>query len=326
MFEPEILGVSSSALWGIAQSLVTPTLAFVFLYLMRLPLKELPFIPKDTYVPPAWVLPIFAHGSMFAIVAIVATNVLLNRMVQAPLADAISPELYLARDLDMGGQRLAKVVIVLKSYDGLSNFRIFANGYHVLSSNRDCVAKFQCRPMTDVEAEKEAAAFRQARVSGGSQHDLSRTNKLPYEVYLNHYLAVGQNHIDLISENSGTGGCELSAALVLTTEKGEDRSYEIRISSLRNDRQPGRRGHLIADEVFYSGGPTDGDTIERYNTSAIERRNVVCERIRISIRLSELEARTLSSDTEFESYFKSIQKAYICETIGKPIPGCGGRP
>src|SRR5262245_46836363 len=33
MFAPEIFGLSSSALWGLAQSLVTPTLGFLFLYL-----------------------------------------------------------------------------------------------------------------------------------------------------------------------------------------------------------------------------------------------------------------------------------------------------
>jgi hypothetical protein len=62
--------------------------------------------------------------------------------------------------------------------------------------------------------------------------------------------------------------------------------------------------------------------VARYNVSAIERRNAVCERVRISFRLNEEQFKRLSPDAEFKDHFLARQKSFVCETIGTSIPGC----
>src|SRR5262245_6111818 len=313
MFEPEIFGLSSSMLWSLAQALVAPALGFLFLYLMRLPLSELSILPiKTEYTPPRWVLPVFAHGLSFLLVAIVSTNLFLNRLHERELADELAPDLFLVRDFDMKSRRPTKVAAVLESYDGLSGLKIFANGYHVFGSNRDCVASFQCTSDA-AKADEDMKKFIAHRDRGGAVYELNKTNSLPYEVVLNHYLTGGENYLDVISENSGTGSCELSVAIVLTSERDQQERYLVSIHPYRapdGGQEPKRRRPLAGQEVFYSGGPADGHMIERYKTPTLERRNVVCERIRISVKLSEEQARTLSNDADFESHYLSRQKAY----------------
>jgi hypothetical protein len=329
LFEPEILGVSSSVLWSLTQAMITPALGFAFLYLVGVPLAELPFLPKGTkYEPPNWVLPVFAHGSAFILVSMLSTGLLLHRLQQHELADEVKAELYLVRELDTAAKLLTKVSIRLERYDGLSDFRIFANGYHVFSSDRDCVTSFQCTSNAP-EADKGLKDLKEHRV-GGSLYELNVTNSLPHEISLNHYLALGQNYIDFISENSGTGGCDFSAAILVEQQNNEkqysQKQYSIDIRPNRDPHggsEPERKSLLMPQETFHSGGPQSGDAIARYNTSAIERRNLVCERIRISLNLTKDQAGHLSSERGFASYFLSRQKAYICETIGKVIPGCG---
>jgi len=328
MFEPELFGLSSPALWSLAQSLVTPTLGFLFLYLMRLPLAELSFLPKTQYTPPVWVVPFFAHGSTFVLVALLSANLFLNWSYERERADGIKPELFLVRELDTSGQHLVKVAVVVKSYDGLSGFRVLANGYDVFSSGRNCVTSFQCTA-TAAKAENDAREFIMRRLSGGSVFELNKTDSLPKEIAVNHYLASGQNYLDVVSENSGTGLCELSVEIDLAAEAGQYERYLLEIHPYRDprgDEEPKHRGPLLKQEVFYSGGTGSGSTVPRYKTSAIERRNSVCEKIRISLNLTEPQARALSSDADFAAYFVSRQKEYVCETIGKPIPGCRSGP
>ena len=60
MFDPDILGWSAAAFLTFAQTVLTPALGFLFLYLMRLPLTKLSFVPESAkYKPPRWVLPLF---------------------------------------------------------------------------------------------------------------------------------------------------------------------------------------------------------------------------------------------------------------------------
>jgi hypothetical protein len=329
MFAPEIFGFPSSALWSLMQALLTPALGFAFLYLMGLPFLEFSFLPKTQYTPPRWVVPLFAHGLIFALVLLLSTNVFLNRTHEQNLANAISPEFFLVRELDVEGKRLAKVALLLTNYDGFSRFKIFANSYHVFSSDRDCVASFQCTSNVE-KARNEAEEFNKNRLSGGSLYELNLTNSLPQELVLTHYLARERNYIDIVSENAGTGDCELSMELVLATHENLQERYGIEILPQRNPveaQEPARRGPLLSRERFYSGGPKFGDTIDRYKTPTLERRNVVCETIRISMKLSAGQAQDLSGDAAFESYFLTWQKDFVCATLGKPPPqGCESTP
>jgi hypothetical protein len=325
VFEPEILGFASSTLWSLTQALITPTLGFLFLYLMGLPLTKLFFLPdKVEYSPPKWVLPLFTHGSLFIFVAIVSTNVFLNRVHEGDLTAAVSSQLMLTRELETSGSQPTKVVVIVNRYDRFSHFALFANGYHVFSSDRDCVTTFQCTSDAG-KAKKDADELKEHRKKGGSLYEMNVTNSLPHKLILNHYLARGRNYIDIISENSGTGLCELSLAFHLMQEQGEELPYFLDIVPLRNApgaADPKSTSPLDKHEIFHSGGSASGDTIARYGTPTFERRNTVCERIRIAMNLTEDQAARLSSYDDFKEFFLARQKAYVCETIGEPIADC----
>jgi hypothetical protein len=319
VFEPEIFGFPSSAIWAFAQALLTPALGFLFVYFLRLPLAEISVLPP-AYKYPSWVLPIFAHGSLFVLVALVSTIVTLNRFPDADLSNEVSPQLFLSREMSIGDDLPTRASFILKKYDGHSDIRILVNGYHAFSSDRDCVAKYQCTDKAEW-ANKELEEFKTLRVSGGSIYDLMRTNDLPHEVLLNHYLSHGDNYIDIISENSGTGGCQLELAIVIATER-KRHNHAIAISPLRGT-PPHASGPMLEEETMYSGGPVaGGNIIEPYKISKFDRRNAVCQRVRLKLRLNEAQAEALSSYKDFSSYFENLHRSYLCHTIGSPMQGC----
>lgn len=326
MFEPEILGWPSSSWASLAQALLTPALGFLFLYLMRLPLTKLAWVPDDAkYRPPRWVLPLFAQGSVFAIVAAFSAYLFASYLNEPDLSPEIKSELFQTRDL-ASADPLSDVTVSLNAYDGFSHFRVFVNGYDVFSTTRDCVATFQCKPKGDEKATAEAIAFK-SRVTGrGSAYDLARSNPLGEEISLRHYLVTGQNHVDLVSENSGTGGCELTAEFALKVAQQQPKRHVIRIFG-HEGPEPPRAGALMADEHFYSRGTfSEEDLVGRYKTSKYERRGVVCERIRVVLTLTEPQATALSAYRDFASHFKALQMDYVCATIGSAIDQCGLGP
>ena len=98
MFDPDILGWSAAAFLTFAQTVLTPALGFLFLYLMQLGLTKLSFVPESAkYKPPRWVLPLFAHGSVFAIVGALSVYVFSQNLREPDLSSAIKSELYLTR-------------------------------------------------------------------------------------------------------------------------------------------------------------------------------------------------------------------------------------
>jgi hypothetical protein len=327
MFEPEILGLSASTLTGFVQSLITPALGFAFLYLMQLQLPKLPHLPDGVvYKPPLWVLPLFAHGSMFAVAGLASAAFFLGVLRDTQQSPAVGAELFLHRDLETKDPSLADVTFALASYDGFSDFRVLVNGYQVFGSYRDCVTSFQCKPKDDAKAREELAAFKELRLSGGSIYDTTRLNPLGERVSLKHHLAAGRNHIEIISTNSGTGGCEATAEIALHMPSRQPKAHLLRILPHAGPRPPPKRD-LTADEAFHAvDNASEPGLVEPYKTLKKERRNAVCERIRIVMHLERSQAATLSDDTAFAAHFNDLQAAYVCATIGKPMAQCEVKP
>ncbi|MGZ8395816.1 MAG: hypothetical protein ACXWVB_04025 [Rhodoplanes sp.] len=324
MFEPDIFGWPASSFLSLSQTLLTPALGFAFLYLMRLPLTKFSWVPGDaSYVPSRWVVPLFAQGAVFAMVSAFSVYLFANYFRAPDLSAEIGSEFFLRRELAIADPA-SDVTVALMKYDGFSHFRVFVNGYHVFSTTRDCVASFQCKPEGEEKASKEAIAFNALTTGRGSVYYLSRANPLGEEISLRHYLVAGQNHIDLLSENSATGGCELTAAVAVRSAQ-QTRPHALRVFSHRG-AEPLPFG-LLQDEHFYAGGtPPDVGSVERYKTSKHERRGAVCERVRIVLTLTEAQAAALSTDLDFAGHFKALQAEYICATIGSAVERCGVWP
>jgi hypothetical protein len=315
VFDPEILGWPSLSWASFAQSMLTPALGFVFLYLMGLELTKLSWVPGDAkYKPPRWVLPLFAQGSVFAIVAAFSGYLFANYLKEPDLAAEVKPELFLTRELTPA-EPLSDVTVSLRAYDGFSHFRVFVNGYHVFSTTRDCVATFQCKPQGDEVAVREIAAFYMNTSGRGSVYDLGRMNRLGEQISLKHYLVAGRNHIDVISENAATGGCELTAEVALKTAQPQPKAHVLHIRNLHGGSNPAPVGQLQPEETFLARA---GSSLGKSH----ERRGAVCERIRVALTLTEAQAATLSSEQDFAWHLLMLQRDYVCATIGSAIPKC----
>ncbi len=153
---------------------------------MRLPLTKLSFVPESAkYKPPRWVLPLFAHGSVFAIVGALSVYVSSQIYVSLISAPRSNRNCTLPARLRRVTRPLADVTVTLKTYNGFSNFRVLVNGYHVFATARDCVTNFQCKPKSDKEAIGKAGEFLASTGKGrGSVFDLSRRNPLDTEISL----------------------------------------------------------------------------------------------------------------------------------------------
>src|SRR5258706_6936126 len=85
MFDAEIFGITSSQFLQFALTLIGPTVGFVFLYLLSLPLNKLPFVEAIAgYKPPGWLLPTFALGSLYLLVTSFSIAVILWRHEDNP--------------------------------------------------------------------------------------------------------------------------------------------------------------------------------------------------------------------------------------------------
>ena len=133
-FDSTIFGVGVTELRSFCAAMLTPTLGFVFLYLLGKPLKKLPILEIDSdYQPPRWVLPIFALGSACLISGAFSGSVFLNVLKSRP-----SNEIFLhqyQKDVDFTkatiSQSISSASLELDRYDGASTFQFFVNGYRL---------------------------------------------------------------------------------------------------------------------------------------------------------------------------------------------------
>src|ERR1700736_7069451 len=128
MFEPTLFGIAPSQFWSLFRDLLTPTLGFMFLFLLGLPLKGIPFV-KDLadYHPPEYLLPVFALGSLFLSTFALGSALFLYLWRENVDETLFSTSFQIVRNLDMIRQDVAAADVRVLHYDGLSNFNISVN-------------------------------------------------------------------------------------------------------------------------------------------------------------------------------------------------------
>ena len=132
-----------------ASLILLPTLGFVFLYLLGRPLTKLPLIEADPdYAPPRWVLLVFAIGALFATSLSLSIGFFLTRFTAAPSDVEFLQSYQKVRPLEIQNahEPLKAADLVISDYDGYSNFYVYVNGYHLFSSEVNCLMIYQCKP------------------------------------------------------------------------------------------------------------------------------------------------------------------------------------
>jgi hypothetical protein len=312
-FEPELLGVVASQYRSFAALILLPTLGFVFLYLLGRPLTKLPFIETDSdYSPPRWVLPVFAIGALFATSFSLSIGFFLTRFTTGPSDVEFLRSYHKTRNIDLQSTRetIKGAHVLITAYDGASNFYIYVNGYHVFSSEVNCLMKYQCKPI--IQDNTDAAFVNASRIVDYSLRHIHQLYPLPHTGSILGFLIEGTNYVDIVSGNSGRGNCDLAVSVniefnTFTSINAVHITPEMGSSSLT---QTDNQGTL---EIFNSGdknlSPSDNNNIDPYLTLIAEGSYRLCERIRFKL---DLNSRSLPTQlTDIKQWTKWVEDRAI---------------
>ena len=348
MFAPTLFGITPDQFWSLFRDLLTVTIGFMFLFLLGLPLKDMPLI-KDVahYEPPKYVLPVFAMGSLFLSAFALGSVLFLNVWRENVDETLFNDSFQVVRNLDMKDRDIVAADVRLLRFHQLTNFSMIVNGYRVFGSDSNCAFKYQCVDKANTDEhdidkiEKDVAALNDAmdrilktygwaQLYGGggfvSAQYMRERFTLPHEESISHFLVEGDNFIDFHAWNSGAGGgCIFGAALKFRSRSGLEDSYEIQIKPDEGG-MPRQSDDLKTSEIFYAGGEAflsgGQDRLMPYNTYRASHLYRVCERIRIKFTLTKGQANDLSTEPAFASWALSRKKDAFCALLLGAAPYC----
>lgn len=283
VFEATLFSLSASTYFSFAMTLFSPTLFLVLVYSLGLSLDELPFIGKiENYRPPNFVLPLAAVSTLFVMILCVSAGCVLRfYSVQGDQESSFS-KLSISRNLIRNDPYLNTAEISVLDYDNDSHFGIYVNGYRILGSHVDCLISQSCNKnglnLPTSHWFKPEWSVRNL--------DIRSLDKIDGDFM--QYVIIGENIIDLVSSNSGTGGCNLAIKIRLSNEyyniiiKADDIGYvnasQIHSSSLLNS----------STETFYSASPVFK---KFYGTDGSQLPGRLCQRLKIRFTVNSGEMR-----------------------------------
>jgi hypothetical protein len=300
LFEPELFGLAASQYRYFASLILLPTVGFVFLYLLGRPLTKLPLIEADPdYSPPRWVLPVFAVGALFAASLSLSIGFFLTQFAATPFDTEFLQSYQKIRTLALSDthEPLKSADLVISDYDGYSNFYIYVNGYHLFSSEVNCMMVYQCN--SGLGGSSDLALIDSLNIRDPSLRHIHQLYPLPHTEAVLGFLIAGGNYIDIFSGNSGKGDCRLSFSLILTFNSFTA-VYEGHITSDVGNSTVSHIDPHHTVEVFDSGGTTfalsNNNIIDPYLTMAADPSYRLCERIRITLELAKTALPTQVTD------------------------------
>jgi hypothetical protein len=228
MFDATFLGITATQFFEFSTALFATTVAFVFLYLLNIPLTKLPFIEKiSDYKPPPWLIPWFAGISLFLLSASTSTGFFLRVLKASPSVDQFYAQYNHTEpgpEIPEGLGKLIDAVVTVSAEEG--NFGIYANGWMLFASEPDCGLRFLCKSASDWAANNtdwnaDIVAIGQLPGPLGTYYTPGRFYKLPYDVPIKDYLAPGDNFVDVHSSYAGMGDYHLTVTLKLKFQTSE---------------------------------------------------------------------------------------------------------
>jgi hypothetical protein len=326
MFEPELFGLDASQYRAFAAVLFTPTIGFVFIFLLGRTLQKLPLLDvADHYKPPRWVLPIFALGGLLSITIAMSAAISLSMLHSSPsYAQFLSSyQKEFSFNPISPTDQITKAIFTLEDYDGDSDFYIFVNNYRLFSSEVNCLMNYQCRKHS-LQADLLFNVINNITFNDNSLHNIHDEYTLPHSESFLEYLVAGDNFVDIISGNSGHGDCVLKLSLTIGNNS-VDKKESVEITPDIGQIQallPTQHAH-----VFHSYGESfdisKNTRVAPYQTEAADPSYRLCERIRFKIHLDPTnispEVADLSRWTLWAA--KHLQHSY-CEITNQKGGSC----
>jgi hypothetical protein len=332
MFEGELFGLDASQYRAFSAVIFTPAIGFVFLFLLGRPLKKLPIIDATAdYTPPSWVLPVFALGALFSISLAMSIALSLSFLSSKPSLDRFLESFRKEFVIEFPPtlHRFDHATMTLEQYDGDSNFYIYVNNYRILSSEVNCMMKYQCKPYNE-QLQTLFQSINSINFMDNSLHNIHKNYVLPYSEPILGWLVSGDNYVDVVSGNSGRGDCHLR----LSFDFGDDHYSQINHVEIVPDIEPAHSSskniHNGYDYIFHSYGDTfdvsKHKQIEPYKTESSNPSYRLCDRVRLKMvvdpKILPTEVTDTSSWTAWAS--RRMQDSY-CEIINHKGANCSGK-
>ena len=323
MFDSELFGLSAGQFRHFAEAFLTPTLGFSFLFLLRLPLKSLPFVGAEIdYTPPAWVLPLFSIGSLFLASFFLSTSIALSVFTAGPSAQDTLLHLQRLGKLPKieADDVFSQISMTVDDFDGQSSFRIFVNGYDVFGSSMNCMLRYQC---THSNSHPGLVTVDTLDKRDDSFHNIHQTFDLPFLIDISNYLVAGENNVDIDAENTGLGDCLVKVVLTFQpSDKHKVRSYTTEIRNSAGDSSSSADSDGNVDELFYAGGrhakvgESPPARIDPYDTLSADGSYRLCERVHLPITLTDAQVSSLRKGHWREWAIERRRNAN-CETLNE---------
>jgi hypothetical protein len=236
----------------------------------------------------------FAWFFVFVISFLVSCGIALLSLAHNADIDKYASLYFDKTDVLVQDRSPRKILVLVKEYDGFSNFRVFINGYRVFGSGTHCALNFQCRPRGDLLSRKRYDEYRSIDYKGFSTYRLNEMFELPYAIDISRLLLPSddkhQNFIDIYSENSGTGGCGLAIALAEISQNGAIAEKEL--ARFQNEK---KRDHL----------------------------HRVCKKpIRIQLKLTDDQHASLEGSSSFLDWAVARRRSTVCSYQHHDLVGC----
>src|SRR5665213_1867959 len=208
--EPLLFNLSVDDWKNLSSVLITPAIALSVAYLLGADLLKVPFVETDVpYRIPRRILATFSI-TLFFLASLTVAVWLTLRLYPGPNSDVKEFENTFFRPLDeperswlrrLSDEPVVEATLILNSYDGRSDLRIFANNSRVFGTYQDCIWVFQCKTTDESTLQQSTIKVMNGVDLDYGLYPISKLNTLPLPIALRDKLRQGMNFIDIFSNN-----------------------------------------------------------------------------------------------------------------------------
>ncbi|CAN7592070.1 hypothetical protein LJR161_004341 [Variovorax paradoxus] len=213
--EATLWGLSASQFLGFAATLTVPVWGFVVLYVLALPLRNLPGVSAEIkYAPPKWILPALTAILTFALFTSLGAAATLKYRSGIPDEDRFLSHFQVRESPDI----IVPIPTIgisarvrIERLEEYSYLRVFLNNRRLFGSHIDCVRVSQCaQGHTTMKG-----------VKPGKQPDKKKVG-LPLDIDITGALSPGANDLQVFLDNSGLRNCQALVSLYVTESPGKE--------------------------------------------------------------------------------------------------------
>jgi hypothetical protein len=258
-----LFGLSPDDWKNLASFFVTPAVALAVVYIFGIDLVKIPFVQTEVpYTLSTRTVSVFAI--FLCLISSVATAIWLTLKVSPgpePAVDKFLEQFFrqpsreeTAWAASFDNSRIRSANLLLISYDGISDFRVFINSNRIFGTHVDCVWKYQCGNPSQNKMTQDMVIAKSKGMTFNPLFDMSAVSELPSVNHLpilrdfTSKMRDGVNYIDIFSNNPGFRGCHVEFDIAFVGQSGQEYRHHFRIADGVFTEKPYR---TIPEEPYF---------------------------------------------------------------------------